>query len=194
MENFFYGEINENLIINNNLESALRLKTPKTYKSQLINDCEKVLRNQINAKYVGVVIDLTFPNENVINLGYGDIISKDLYKNLKGCKKAFVFCVTLGLQVDILLKKLVAKSVTEHFVTDALASSLCESLCDLVDKEISKGITCRNRFSVGYGDLSLFEQKNIIKLTSADKYLNIKLTDDYLMLPTKTITAIKGIE
>lgn len=194
MENFFYGEIDENLIKNNILESALRLKIPKNYQTQSILECEKILRSKISAKYVGVIVDITFPSENVINLGYGNIFSKDLYKNLKGCKKAFVFCVTLGIQVDRLLSKLSTKSVTEHFITDALSSSLCESLCDLVDNKISNGFVCRNRFSVGYGDLSILEQKNVISLTNADKYLNVKLTDNYLMIPTKTITAIKGIE
>ena len=131
--------------------------------------------------------------EDMVDLSIFKTKSNDLYKNLNGCKSAYVFAVTLGIGVDRLLAKLDVTSPSKHFITDALASALAESLCDYVDKQISENKKTKPRFSPGYGDLPIEIQTDILKSLAADKTLGISLNESYLMTPVKSITAIMGV-
>lgn len=51
----------------------------------------------------------------------------------------------------------------------------------------------RRRFSPGYGDLGLENQKIIYDILNLDK-LGIRLNDSLIMVPEKSVTAISGIE
>ena len=46
-----------------------------------------------------------FINENEINFCFDLVQSKNLSKNLCGCKKAYIMCATLGIEVDRIIKK-----------------------------------------------------------------------------------------
>ena len=50
-----------------------------------------------------------------------------------------------------------------------------------------------HRYSPGYGDYSIEVQKVILDRTQAQKHLGIHLSDSFLMIPTKSITAVAGI-
>ena len=193
MNNFFYGEIQASDLTIDKNELSLRLMAKRGEYPDNLKELEEVLKQNVNAKYSAKIVSLAVENNSVLLDGV-KIESCSLYKNLKGCKSAIVLCVTLGNLVDKLLLKYSIKSTYEHFVIDALSSALCESLCDLVDKTLTKDLKTKNRFSVGYGDLSLKYQKDILKMANAEKYLNVKLSESLLMCPTKTITAIIGIE
>lgn len=193
MNNFFYGEIQSNDITIDKNELSLRLLSKRGEYPKNIDKLESILKQNVNAKYSAQIVNLKCEN-NIVILDGVKIESSSLYKNLNGCEKAIVLCVTLGSLVDKLLLKYSIKSTYEHFVIDALSSALCESLCDLVDKTLTKNLKTKNRFSIGYGDLSLAYQNAILKMANAEKYLNVKLSESLLMSPTKTITAIIGIE
>ncbi len=193
MNNFFYGEIDANDILLDNKELSLRLMTKRNILPDNIQEYENILKANINAKYSAKIVDIVCENDSVKIYGV-TINSSSLYKNLKGSNKAVVLCVTLGHLVDKTLNKFSLKSTYEHFLVDAIYSSLCESLCNLVDKKLTKNYKTKNRFSVGYGDCSIEYQRLILDLLNAEKYLNVKLSDSFLMTPTKTITAIIGIE
>ncbi|MCR5275107.1 MAG: Vitamin B12 dependent methionine synthase activation subunit, partial [Clostridiales bacterium] len=49
-------------------------------------------------------------------------------------------------------------------------------------------------FSPGYGDLPIEVQKEFLPLLDAERRLGITLSDSYLMSPSKSVTAIIGIE
>ena len=131
--------------------------------------------------------------ESGIDLGFGEITSKDLIKNLGECKRAAVFAVTLGSDVDRLLIKLGKLMPSEQFVTDAIASALSETACDEAEKLIFDGLSHAPRFSPGYGDLPLELQKPLLNFLDAEKTVGITLSPSLLMTPTKSITAIAGI-
>ncbi len=193
MNNFFYGEIDESEIILDKNELSLRLMSKRGVYPDNIEDFERLLRRDINAKYCAKLVNIDKKDNSVVLDGV-TINSSSLYKNLVGCNKAIVLCVTLGSLVDKTLLKYSLKSTYEHFIVDAIYSSFCESLCDLVDKILTKNYKTKNRFSVGYGDCDLKYQQLILPIINAEKYLNVKLSDSFLMTPTKTITAIIGIE
>lgn len=191
---FFYNEIPESQLQLNINEAAARLKTSREYTNDLIQQCDQRLRRELDCKYTAVRVDVSFPMENQIDIGFGGVQSRSLYKNLYGCKEAFIFAVTIGYGVDRLLKRLSVTSMAEHFITDALASAYAESACDMADAEIKGDLICRPRFSPGYGDLPLEIQPKILETVDAGRRLNITLGKTLLMSPSKSITAIMGIE
>jgi len=81
-------------------------------------------------------------------------------------------------------------------VLDVVASEAVEGLADAVNKMINdraskEGYETVMRFSPGYGDWDVSDQKKIFDILEMDK-LGIELTESYLMVPEKTITAIVG--
>ena len=56
------------------------------------------------------------------------------------------------------------------------------------------GSTLTPRFSPGYGDLSLDLQTDLIRITEAQKHIGITLSENLIMIPTKSVTAIIGIK
>ncbi len=124
--------------------------------------------------------------ESTVDFGFAKVNSRNLATNLKNSQSAFIVAVTLGHQCDLILRQSAVKSPLLQFVTDAVASSLIESVCDYVQATLPP---TGPRFSAGYGDLPLEFQKPLLEFLKAS---NITLTDAYLMIPSKSVTFIAG--
>lgn len=192
IKNTYYGTVNVNNLVLNENEVAQRLMTERGYTNDLIKKCEEVLRQNVKCRFSGARLDVTV-SDKTIDTGFFKTESISLAKNLQGCSEVFVLAITLGVEADRLLTRLSAVSPAEHYITDALASALAESLCDYAEMRVKGENDCRPRFSVGYGDLSLDIQKDVLNLVSGEKLLGITLTESNLMIPQKSITAIIGI-
>lgn len=190
---YILGEIKAENIPLNLAETALRLNASKEYAASVIKECKAELIKHIDCKYSAIRTDISFIKENTLNLGFGEIVSRDLYKNLKDCKEAYVIALTLGISVDRFLNRLTVSSVSKHFICDGLASAFAESALEIAEKEILKGAHNKPRFSVGYGDLDLALQPQVLEAVNAFKTLNITISKNLLMSPSKSITAIIGI-
>ena len=178
-----FPEVNEN-------ELRARLGCP-TESVTLIPKCLNELKKCVSVRYASRTVEI-IRTDNGIDLGFGEINSKNLTKNLGQSKSAVIFAVTLGADVDRLLIKLGKIMPSEQFVTDAIASALAESACDEAEKAIFS--TAHSpRFSPGYGDLPLEIQKPLLSFLDAERTLGITLSPSLLMTPTKSITAISGI-
>ena len=131
-----YGNISPDDISLNPIETSLRLKTEKGYTNSQIEECFKEIKKNLNLKYIAERVKIK-KNGFKFDLGFGEFESKSLEKNLGDCNEAFVFLITLGFECDRLLNKLSYISPAKHFICDALASSLAESVCDKAE-EITK--------------------------------------------------------
>lgn len=174
-------------------ELAARLQTKRELAAEGTESCLRELQKVLQCRYACARVPILRPAENMLDLGFGPFESRNLYKNLEGCGEVFLFAVTLGVGVDRLLMRLSAVSGARHFITDALASALAEAACDRLDAELKGELTCAPRFSPGYGDLPLELQKPLLNLLQAQR-IGIHLTENLLMVPTKSITAIMGIK
>lgn len=175
------------------IETAARLKTRKGYTDETIEKCQRRLMKTADCRFSAVRVEVSYPGENRIDLGFGEFTSQDLYNNLSGAKEAFIFAVTTGISVDQLLTKLYFTSPAEHFITDALSSALAEAAADKADEILRQGLNCRKRYSPGYGDLPLELQPKVLEAVNAGRLLGITLSKALLMTPKKSITAIMGI-
>lgn len=127
-------------------------------------------------------------------LHFGDalcVTSASLAAHLAGCTEAVLFCASLGSAVDraILAHRL---RPAQALVWDAVGSDAIEQLCDDFCDTLPK--PRRSRFSPGYGDLDLGTQAPLLRLLDAERLLGVGLTDSLLMTPTKSVTAIVGLE
>lgn len=178
----------------NKRELAARLKTTVDFNSEILEKCKQRLCEVIDYKCAYIKAEIDLSQEDVCDFGFMKVSSKKLYRNLSGCKEAFVMAVTTGIAVDRLLTRLNMLSQAEHFITDGLSSAAIESFCDYACEKMSEGYLCANRFSPGYGDVSLETQKPLLKILNAERLLGITLNSAYLMTPVKSVTAIMGIK
>ena len=116
----------------------------------------------------------------------------DIEKHLCGCSKAFVLIATLGPGVDLLIRKTQLQSMREAVAVDAAASACLEEYCDEICAKLAESNSITMRFSPGYGDYPIEVQPQLLAFCGAEK---IGLTcSGYMMIPTKSVSAIIGIK
>lgn len=135
-------------------------------------------------------------SESGVFIGGYNFESRHLAKSLSGCGRAVVFGATLGTAVDRLIKAASATDVSLAMAYQAAAAAKIEEVCDGLENEVKAqlGVTLRQRYSPGYFDLKIDEQKKLFSLLELTKRIGLTLTDTLEMLPTKSVTAFIGIE
>lgn len=163
-----------------------------------IDKCIDEIKALKSEKYTYSVFDI-LKNENEIEIKNTNmrLFSKDVLNHLKNSKKVAILCVTLGAQVDFLINKYNKTNLSHAVLFDACATAFVEDVCDRAQEEIGEiakkeGFKITPRFSAGYGDFPLENQKDIIKITNAEKYINLTVTDECVLIPTKSVTAFIG--
>ncbi len=164
---------------------------------ELIQDSFRELDQVADARFVYRIFEIIEQNENELTIGNLKIQSKNLAKNLKGCKQVIIFGATLGTGVDLLMKRYSVSDMTKAVVLQACAAAVLEEYCDTIQKEIAKevdaGLYLRPRFSPGYGDFSILHQKELLQMLEAPKKIGLTLTEGYMLTPTKSVTALLGM-
>lgn len=121
--------------------------------------------------------------------------SRQLAKNLKGCRKAVIFAATVGVELDRLIAKYGRISPAKGFMLQALGAERIESLCNAfcAELETAYNIPLRPRFSPGYGDLPLQSQTQLFAQLDCERKIGLTLNSSLLMSPSKSVTAIVGL-
>lgn len=118
--------------------------------------------------------------------------SADLTRCLRGTSEAYLFAATLGHEVDRLIRKYAALSASDLLIVQAIAATAIEQYID--NETASWGERLLPRYSPGYGDLPLSVQPDFLKTLDPKATLGITLTETFLMIPSKSVTAIIGIK
>jgi hypothetical protein len=123
--------------------------------------------------------------------------SRNLAQHLAGCQELFLFAATLGIKVDIAIRRLTLNSAAEGAAAQAVAAALLETYCDAccaeLEAKLAPGLKLWSRFSPGYGDWDLAEQQKFFALLRETRQLGLTLTDGCMMAPVKSVTAVLGI-
>lgn len=152
--------------------------------------------SEVSDKLVYNVCYQRFPFEKqceTLNLGFAQVNSADLAKNLDGCDGIILFAATVGVELDRLIMKYCKISPVKALIFQAIGTERIEKLCDQFCKDMAKEENIKPRFSPGYGDLPLDLQKEIFAALDCGKNIGLTLNDSMLMSPTKSVTAIVGI-
>lgn len=123
------------------------------------------------------------------------LIGSDIKNHLKSSEKIILFAATLGAVGDRLVRSAEVSDMAYAVVADAYASALIEDYCDKCEEKIN-AVTGGNftfRFSAGYGDYPISLQSDFIKLLSADKRIGLTVTENHILIPRKSVTAVIGI-
>lgn len=164
----------------------------------LIDECIEKLTEIARPKYVYRIFPL-IQTEN----GYAasqcniDLIGNTAKSYLCGCTQLILLGATLGIEADNLIRISQSTDMTKAVIYDACATDLIEKVCDRAQNEISEffseqNITIANRFSPGYGDLPLSLQRDICNILDLQRKIGVCLTNELLLLPTKSVTAFIG--
>ena len=125
-----------------------------------------------------------------------DVVSKDLAGNFTrhNCNMAVFFAGTIGHGMDRLIRRYSAMSPSRALFMQGIGAERIEALCDRFEQEVSESFEVKApRFSPGFGDLTLELQRDFAAILDFDKKLGIKLGDNLLMTPSKSVTAIIGV-
>jgi hypothetical protein len=124
--------------------------------------------------------------------------SEAIARVLKRCDKAALFVSTIGSQLEDIVGRLADDGlIVQAYVLDAIGSNAAEKLADLVESEIeeissAQGFCISRRFSPGHCDWDISQQRGVFRAMGVDS-AGVNLTENYLMVPQKSISGIIGI-
>lgn len=140
--------------------------------------------------------DLSF-EEGGVRLDCGLLLpGVDLRDHLTGCRRAALFCATLGAQVDALIRRHESRDMARAFALDACAAAAVEQVCDAIEEALQgqfPGCFFPFRYSPGYGDLPLSLQNELLALLDAPRRVGLTASDTHILIPRKSVTAILGV-
>jgi len=154
-----------------------------------IEEAKKIA--QLKAVYVRTGVKL-YDDKAIFD--FMEMESADLCRFLDGCNEAYLFVATMGLRSDMLISKYLKTEASYGVMLNAACVAVIEAFCDRLNGYLLNTDPCCRRFSPGYGDLKLEYQKELLAYLDSVRRIGVSLTDGYLMIPTKSVSAIVGIK
>ncbi len=160
---------------------------PDEQTEKLLDRAEKELKTVVSPNFCWKVL----PKADCGNILVGD----DIKAHLTGCEKLIFFAATLGSAADRIIRAAEISNMAYAVVLDAYASAMIEEYCDYCEEEMKKktGGFYTTRFSAGYGDYPISLQGEFIRVLSADKLIGLTATENHILVPRKSVTAVIGI-
>ena len=161
----------------------------------LVDEAINAVEGCVHPKTLFRIFDCTV-SENALTVNGTEFKSARLAENMKGCTRCAVIAATLGTECDRLIKTALATDTAKAMAYQAAANAKIEEVCDALEDTIRKrySVKLRQRYSPGYFDLDITEQKKFFSLIEITKRIGITLTDTFEMVPTKSVTAFIGID
>lgn len=160
----------------------------------LLAECLEEARGQLSYRVCYRKLAVSAEGD-VCDFGVFRLTSKNLAKNLAGCRRAILFAATVGVGIDRLIAKYGRISPAKALMFQAIGAerieALCDAFCDDMAKETCAGL--RPRFSPGYGDVPLAVQRDIFSVLDCPRQIGLSLNDSLLMSPSKSVTAFVGL-
>ena len=163
-----------------------------------IRELKTELQLSLKPKYVYGEWKCRVDSEGTVEIENIMLKSRSLALHIKDCELAVLLAVTLGTEADTIIRRYCVVDAAKAAVAQAVCTAMIESFCDSLECRISsevngRGIYLKPRFSPGYGDFDIIHQKDILYLLEQKKRTGITLTDKYMMIPEKSVTALIGL-
>lgn len=172
-------------------------------ESELNNDIENLINivaTSIKPRYIFESYDISREVDG-IHLNGTQLILKgnDIKSCLENCDRVYLMAVTLGVEMERLIRVRQSKSLTEAVILDSIATAYVEEVCDKIEEdiynkesELAKSLSFR--YSPGYGDLPLEIQKDFVRTLNATRIIGLTVSQSDLLIPRKSVTAILGVK
>jgi len=101
--------------------------------------------------------------------------------------------------IEAIRRDTAENNLTRAVVFDAAASEIVDAALDWMETFFGRELRregrqlTKSRFSCGYGDLALENQKLFHEMLELGR-LGVELTERYILVPEKSVTAVAGIE
>ncbi len=125
--------------------------------------------------------------------------SRDLASFLDGCSEIALIAATAGEGIIGEIQNAAAgHQLTRGVVFDAVASETVDAALDWITAYLRQMLRRENkeprkgRFSAGYGDFLLQNQKRIFELLELRR-LGVRINKSFVLIPEKSVTAVVGI-
>lgn len=145
------------------------------------------------------IVEIDSAAYGLVRLAGGiEFSSTKLSRALSRCVEAVCFVATIGDEIETEINRLTAQNrLSDAFILDTMGSLLTEGLVNRFQQDMQsryrrEGKATSLRFSPGYCDWSIEEQKKLFRLFDED-VLEVELSDTCLMSPRKSVSGIFGI-
>lgn len=165
----------------------------------LIEECREEIKKIITPRFMYEYKDIIQLDEAIEVVNTKLILSgKDIKEHLKDSKKCVLMAVTLGNDVERKTRLYEKINLTKALILDACATTAVEEVCDYVERIVKEKAILNNkditfRYSPGYGDLPLDVQSSFLRALDAQKKIGLTVSENNLLFPRKSVTAIIGI-
>ncbi len=152
---------------------------------------EKITPRNVIKKFSLVKEPLSLKDADMILQG------NDIAKHLEDCNEAYILGATVGFEIERTVDKLMKDNPLLGVMVDSASicaiESYCDDLCEHIQSLNTKRLTWR--FSCGYGDFPLAQQKDFVRLLEMQKRIGVFINEDsFMMSPQKSVTAIIGVK
>lgn len=122
----------------------------------------------------------------------------DIFRHLKDARLCAVLACTLGMENERELRALSSQRPLDAALYDAASSAYIEAAVEAMERDAARaaeahGMSVNWRFSPGYGDCPLDAQPALVAALNATRLIGLTVTDQNLLLPTKSVTALIGL-
>lgn len=117
-------------------------------------------------------------------------------RHLQDCGAVILLAASLGAEVERLIRRAQRDNMSEALLLDALGSAAIENVCDGLCAELAERMRPRyltERFSPGYGDFPLEQQRELFAALDVSRRIGVSLSEGGVMLPQKSVTALVGV-
>ncbi len=193
MSQIYNIKIDYNLVLSrmgaNKFKTRIDLKTESSVL-EIIDNAQKLLQPKYALAYADKIL-----SNGIINTDGLIIESFDIIKLLADSTKICGLVATIGNAIDQKIELLQKTDKVKALIYDAAGSVAIEQLVNALNNEIKNSnpdFKPTRRFSVGYGDWKIENQKPFLKWLGAEK-IGITLSDSFQMTPRKSVSAIIGL-
>ncbi|MFH1715253.1 MAG: hypothetical protein ABH857_03555 [Elusimicrobiota bacterium] len=172
------------------------------YKDDITEDADQLkdhIQKEVLKAYDFIQPAVVYDTFNISEISelYSD--SKDVSALLKDSVFVTILVVTIGdalcKEIDALIEQ---NRVADASIWDAIGSEAVEQSANFVNRLVkeeagSEGSIITPRFSAGYGDWGIKNNKKIIDILGAER-IGVSVNEYDMLVPNKTITAVIGWE
>ncbi|NLL93396.1 MAG: methionine synthase [Clostridiales bacterium] len=171
--------------------------SPDERVKNIMDDCEMDIINTAIPRYLYRQFPIEFKANGVEVLGTSLLLTGNSIRNhLEGCSKVFILAATLSGEMDRLIARTQINDMAKAVILDAMAGVAIEQVCDKAEVQMKKEIEGKYftyRFGIGYGDLPIFLEHEILDVLNASKLIGLCSNESYILTPRKSVLCIIGI-
>ena len=164
-----------------------------------IEECREEIKKLITPRVIYSYKNIKSSDDGVEVITTNLVLKgNDIKEHLKNSTECVLMAVTLGNEIERQTRLYEKTNLTKALILDACATTAVEEVCDIVEnnikeKAISNGMNITFRYSPGYGDLALDVQNSFLRTLDAGKKIGLTVSENNLLFPRKSVTAIIGI-